>query len=246
MLNKFKLIKKRVNYSYSKKNLFLVYKPYHEERLYLKSSFSLEKLLKYYSQSQSTPISHTSMYARKLHFTSSILRTYPLITIHFLKNKSKFYETQKTLSFNFTRNRFFPALRTLAGETYLSLSLGLFMKFFSKSKSFMKSKSMYLILASFLRKTLLFSSFTTLYFMVSKTPIYLKEMMSTLNDPVVSIYRNPFSDDLIDEKSFQTPFKFSMFLFLNNKAYGKVKVRKRGRLKRKITKRLVLLNRITD
>jgi len=110
----------------------------------------------------------------------------------------------------------------------------------------MKSKSMYLILASFLRKTLLFSSFTTLYLIISKTPIYLKEMMSTLNDPVVSIYRNPFSDDLVDEKAFQTPFKFSMFLFLNTKAYGKIKVRKRGRLKRKITKRLVLLNRITD
>jgi uncharacterized membrane protein SpoIIM required for sporulation len=105
---------------------------------------------------------------------------------------------------------------------------------------------MYLLLASFLRKVLLFSSFKILYFIITKTPVYLKEMMSTLNDPVVSIYKNPFTGEFVDEKSFQTPFKFSMFLFLNNKPYGKIKVRKKGRLKRKITKRLVLLNRITD
>ena len=246
MLRKFKLIKKRTNQSFSKKKIFLVYKPYHEQCLHVRNTFILTKLLNYYSIELRNNDSSSKIFARKLHFHNLILRTYPLLTINFLKNKAKFYETQKTLSFTFSRNRFFPALRTLQGETYLSLSLGLFMKFFSKSKSFMKSKSMYLILASFLRKTLLFSSFTTLYFIISKTPVYLKEMMSTLNDPVVSIYRNPFSEDLVDEKSFQTPFRFSMFLFLNNKAYGKVKVRKRGRLKRKITKRLVLLNRITD
>jgi hypothetical protein len=246
MLRKSKLIKKRTNQFSSKKKIFLVYKPYYEQCLYISNGITLTKLLNYYSIELVNNSISSSIFARKLHFHNSILRTYPLLTINFLKNKAKFYETQKTLSFNFSRNRFFPALRTLQGETYLSLSLGLFMKFFSKSKSFMKSKSMYLILASFLRKTLLFSSFTTLYFIISKTPVYLKEMMSTLNDPVVSIYRNPFSEDLVDEKSFQTPFRFSMFLFLNNKAYGKVKVRKRGRLKRKITKRLVLLNRITD
>ena len=246
MARKFKLIKKRIHHSFSKKNLFLIYKPYYERYAYTRPVFSLPVLSSYSSSEFLDDNDLTKTYSRKLHFSSSVLRTYPLLTINFLKNKAKFYETQKTLSFNFSRNRFFPALRTLKGETYLSLSLGLFMKFFSKSKSFMKSKSMYLILASFLRKALLFSSFTTLYFIISKTPVYLKEMMSTLNDPVVSIYRNPFSNDLVDEKTFQTPFRFSMFLFLNNKAYGKIKVRKRGRLKRKITKRLVSLNRITD
>ena len=246
MLRKTKLIKKRTSYFYSKKNLFLVYKPYYKHRIYLQPSLNLSKFVKFHYQVNSSSGFTKNVYARKLHFASSVLRTYPLLLINWLKNKAKFYETQKTLAFNFSRNRFFPTLRTLKGETYLSLSLGLFMKFFSKSKSFMRSKAMYLILASFLRKTLLFASFTTLYFIISKTPAYLKEMMSTLNDPVVSIYRNPFSDDLVDEKSLQTPFKFSMFLFLNNKAYGKIKVRKRGRLKRKITKRLVLLNRITD
>ena len=246
MLRKSKLIKKRINHSFSKKNLFLVYKPYYKKYSHIEPVFNLITLSCYYQSERFNDERLMNIYSRKLHFSSSVLRTYPLLTINFLKNKAKFYETQKTLSFNFSRNRFFPALRTLEGETYLSLSLGLFMKFFSKSKSFMKSKQMYLILASFLRKTLLFSSFTTLYFIISKTPVYLKEMMSTLNDPVASIYRNPFSNDLVDEKTFQTPFKFSMFLFLNNKAYGKVKVRKRGRLKRKITKRLVSLNRITD
>jgi len=37
-----------------------------------------------------------------------------------------------------------------------------------------------------------------------------------------------------------------MFMFFNNKPYGFMKGRKRGRIKRKITKRLVSINNLVD
>jgi hypothetical protein len=105
---------------------------------------------------------------------------------------------------------------------------------------------MYLILISFLRKILIFSKFRSLILTISKTPVFLKEILSTLNEPVINIYKNPFSDDYVNEKSIINKFKFSFILFLNNVAFTKKKLKKKGRLKRKITKRIILSNRIVD
>lgn len=170
----------------------------------------------------------------------------PLFTISYKLNKNKYFNTQKTFALNFKRNRFFPTLRTLQGESYIFLSLGMFIKFFNKSKSFLKSKPMYLILASFFRKILMFGSFKNLILTVSKTPVFLKEIMATLNDPVIAVYKNPFNDIEINEKNYINKFKFSYIMFINNKPFGPLKLKKKGRLKRKITKKIILMNRITD
>jgi hypothetical protein len=71
--------------------------------------------------------------------------------------------------------------------------------------------------------------------------------MSTINNSVINHYKNPFNEEnFINEKNTINPFKFSFFMFINNKPYGKVKVKKKGRLKRKITKRLTQMNRVLD
>ena len=170
----------------------------------------------------------------------------PLSIIPYKFNKNIYFNTKKTLALNFKRNRFFPTLRTLKGESYTFLSLGMFIKFFNKSKSYLKSKSMYLILANFFRKMLMFGSFTNLILTISRTPVFLKEIMSTLNDPVVAVYKNPFSETYVNEKNYINKFKFSFIMFLNNKPFGPLKLKKKGRLKRKITKKIILMNRITD
>lgn len=175
------------------------------------------------------------------------LRRYPLFLRNYKRNLNLFHGSTKVLNLNFPRNRFFPSFRTLKGETYTFLSLGMFSKYFTKNKSFFKTKTMYLLLAGFLRKMLLFSSLKFLYMIVTKTPAFLKEIMSSINSPVVSNYKNPFNSDInINEKLVINPFKFSFFLFINNKPYGKVKVKKKGRLKRKVTKRLTKMNKVLD
>jgi len=161
-------------------------------------------------------------------------------------HRRKFHNPTKALALNFTRNRFFPTLRTILGETYFSLSLGLLSKFLLKGKSFTKSKTVFILLASFLRKVLLFSSFKNLYLFVNKTPLYFKEIMSTINDSVINIYKNPFSNNLVTEKETSNPFSFPVIIFTNNKSYGFMKVKQRGRLKRKIARRLTMINRVLD
>ena len=195
-------------------------------------------------------------YIRSLNFGKSHLRLRTphhvwclqklLYVVPFKKNKNRYHNPQKTLAFNFKRNRFFPTLRTIKGESYVFLSLGMLAKFFQKNKSFLKTKTMYLLLVSFLRKILLFSSFKALILTISRVPVFLKEILNTLNDPVTNLYKNPFNDKLVSEKTIINPFKFSLIMFINNKPFGKIKLRKKGRLKRKISKRITLLNRLVD
>ena len=154
--------------------------------------------------------------------------------------------SQKIFSLNFKRNRFFPTLRTLSNENYLFLSLGMFLKFFQKTKAFLRSKTMYLLASSFIRKILLFSSLKNLILTISRVPVFLKEILSTINDPVTNLYKNPFNENLVFEKNNINPFKFSTIIFLNNKEFGQMKLKKKGRLKRKISKRITLVNRIID
>jgi hypothetical protein len=161
-------------------------------------------------------------------------------------HRRQFYNPTKALSLNFTRGRFFPTLRTVLGETYFFLSLGLLSKFLLKGKSFTKSKTVFILLASFLRKVLLFSSFKNLYLFVNKTPLYFKEIMSTINDSVINIYKNPFSNNLVTEKDLPNPFVFPVIVFTNNKPYGFMKTKQKGRLKRKVAKRLIMINRVLD
>jgi len=137
-------------------------------------------------------------------------------------------------------------MQTLKGSIYFNFSLGMFSSFFKKGKFFIKNKQVYLVIVSFIRKILLFSSLDHLFFVVSRTPIYLQEMLVTLNNPVVNFYKHPFADEVIDESFVKNAFDFEMFIFLNSRPYGFVKTRKRGRVKRKITKRIVSINRLVD
>jgi len=175
----------------------------------------------------------------------------PLIKYTFIDrgynfHKRKFYNPTKILALNFTRGKFFPTIRTLKGETYFFLSLGLLAKFLLKGKAFTKNKLVFILLASFLRKILLFSSFTNMYLFVNKTPLYFKEIMSTISDSVINIYKSPFTNNLINEKEVNNPFSFPIILFTNNKSYGFMKSKRKGRLKRKIAKRLTMINRVLD
>ena len=177
---------------------------------------------------------------------SRYLLKYTIVTRGFIIFKRKFYNVDKVLSLNFTRSKFFPTIRTTKGRTYFFLSLGILAKFLQKGKSFTKSKTVYLLLASFLRKILLFGSFKTFYLVINKTPLFFKEIMSVISDPVIKLYEHPFSHYEVNEKEVINPFYFPYVFFQNNKPYGVVKVKKRGRLKRKISKRLTLIGRILD
>ena len=81
---------------------------------------------------------------------------------------------------------------------------------------------------------------------MKKTPLYFKEIMSAVNDPVVNVYKNPFTNGTVNEKEIANNFSFPIIVFANNKPYGKVKVKQKGRLKRKISRRVTILNKVLD
>ena len=179
-------------------------------------------------------------------FYSKQLQNYTFIDKGYNLNRRKFFNPTKVLALNFSRNKFFPVIRTILGESYFFLSLGILSKFLLKNKAFTKSKTVFILLASFLRKVLLFSSVKNMYLFINKTPLYFKEIMSTINDPVVSVYKNPFSNSMVNEKELPNPFTFPLIIFTNNKPYGFLKTKQKGRLKRKISRRLVMINRVLD
>ena len=163
----------------------------------------------------------------------------------FIKTNSHFFNNKKILMLNYKRSRFFPNIQDM-NKTYLSLSLGMFSKFFNKGKSFIKNKSNFLVIAGFLRKVLTYTSIKNLILIVKRNPLFLQEILSNINQPVISNYKHPFNDNLVDEILFNKPFYFFIFIFINSKKYTFMKIRKKGRVKRKILKKVVKVNKLID
>ena len=202
--------------------------------------YNLKKPIKFFNKNFSIK---NNLNSTKI-YTNLFLK--PLSLRIFKNTINKYSNPTKTLALNFKRNKFFPNIRHLGGYNFVFASLGMFIKFFNKAKSFIKTKTMYLVLASFLRKILIFAKFKNLILTISRIPVFLKEILTTLNEPVINVYKNPFTETLIQEKNLINKFKFSYIMFLNNKNFGNHKLKKKGRLKRKITKKIILSNRLID
>lgn len=162
------------------------------------------------------------------------------------RTNPEFFIHHKLLLLNFYKKRFFPVICNIEGHTYSTSSLGMFSKFFNKGKNFIRSKSIFLVSAGFLRKILIYSGLKDLILVVKKTPVYFNEILNAVHSPAIPFYNHPFSNLSVDESLILPEFRFGMFLFFNNKNYGSHKVRLRGRLKRKISRRLQRLNRVLD
>ena len=164
-------------------------------------------------------------------------------------NSKQIDEGSMFLTLNFTRDRFFPFLKNIKNHNYFMLSLGLFSKYIKKKKSFKKQKINYIVLSNFIRKILIFSKFKKLTLLIKKTPKYFYEILNTLNKPSIRLYQNPFlKNNIINEKKNKIEFFFyyTNVMFIDNKYYGTKKVKKKGRLKRKIQKRINKMNNVLD
>lgn len=93
---------------------------------------------------------------------------------------------------------------------------------------------------------LLYCSLDSLTLIIKRVPMYLQEILSTINNPVSSTYLDPFTKKEVIENRLKKNFRFNNIIFITTKPYGPVKTRNKGRLKRKIAKRLILIGRVTD
>lgn len=163
-----------------------------------------------------------------------------------LYNINLWYKQDDFLILNYKKRNFFPNISCTGGKNLVTTSLGLFAKMFLKGKSFIRNKAVYLVTALFLRKVLLYSSFRGLTLFVKRQPLYFQEIINTLFKPVISTYKHPFNGSVIDEKFVSNQYYFNNIIFGLSKNYTYNKTRRRGRLKRRIMKRLVKVNNILD
>jgi len=158
------------------------------------------------------------------------------------KNKSLFF-----LVMSFKKNKLFLSFLNFMKKNFLSLSSGLFIKFFEKRKAFKKNKTIKILMAKYFRKLFIILKIKNLALIIKKIPVSLSEILTFLNSPIVHKFLNPIENKVIEEND-KTPLfiNFLYFLFIENKNFSKNKMPQKGRIKRKILRKLTFDNKIID
>lgn len=184
-------------------------------------------------------------------FTHSIINQLRKSNLPWIKNTQQVVTNPLVLKllFNFRKHYLYITLFGRRHNVFFSIGTSLFLKFVNYKKSLKKSYSLKLLLIKYLRKLLLVSNLTNFYLYVRHTSAQLNKFLQLLQKPFNHSFTNPLTGEVVEEgaKNGQLDwFNFQYMIFLNNKPYGFMKTKKTGRLKRKIRRRLVKLNRITD
>lgn len=156
-------------------------------------------------------------------------------------------ESPYKLFFNFRVNRLFINLVNPTGRNYVSLSGGPLLKFFGNRKSLKKSKTFKLLIVKFLRKLLIISGIKSFNLYFKGRISSVNEIVGTLLSPLASPFYDPLKGVTVSESSGASFDVMVRYMIFNNiKSFTNMKTRSKGRLKRKIYRRVVKSNRITD
>jgi hypothetical protein len=97
----------------------------------------------------------------------------------------------------------------------------------------------------YLRKIFLLTSLPRLFLILKKNPVFLIEFLNLFNQPILHKFNEPLTKkEIFDTNDALT--KFIYFVFFKNTSYSKFKQKKKGRVKRKISRKLVLKNALID
>lgn len=103
------------------------------------------------------------------------------------------------LTLSFKKNKLYLNLNNSKKNSYLSLSTGLFIKFFENKKSFKKNKTIKLLMAKYVRKIFLITKIINAVLFVKKTPLILNEIINFFNLPIAHKFLNPIDNKSIEE-----------------------------------------------
>ena len=114
-------------------------------------------------------------------------------------------------------------------------------------KSLRKNKILKVLISKYLRKFLLILQLKYVSLHFSSTPIMLQEIILNLTTPLIKPLKNPLTLKVIDEdQSSQFRFIFLYFFFQKSKNFGTFKLRRKGRVKRRIIRKLIKINNVLD
>ena len=163
----------------------------------------------------------------------------------------KFIKSKKRLIYflilSFKKKKLYINFKNINKKNYLSLSTGLFIKFFEKRKSIKKNKAIKLLMAKYLRKLFIISKIKNIILIIKKTPIFISEIVNFFNLPIAHKFLNPIEQKIIEElPNDSLNIKFLYFIFSENKNFSKNKLAQKGRIKRKILRKVTFENKIVD
>jgi len=102
-------------------------------------------------------------------------------------------------------------------------------------------------MAKYIRKLFLISNIKNVMLIIKKIPLFINEIVNFFNMPIAHKFLNPIDGKNIEENENNfTQIKFLYFLFLNNKNFSKNKTPQKGRIKRKILRKIVFENKLVD
>ena len=160
---------------------------------------------------------------------------------------------QQVLLLNFKRGKFFPGImsenvKSKRQTSIITSSLGILSKTLDFKKSLKVSKPSYLRLSEFLRNCLLSVGQVNINFLVKGVPKYLKDILSEFLKKSDKSVANPFGSAnlLAPRLTLGHSVSMSTLSFSAPYAYKPQKIKKKGRVKRKILKKVVKVNRIVD
>jgi hypothetical protein len=132
-------------------------------------------------------------------------------------------------------------------KTHFFISPGLLIKYFNHKRSLKKNKSMKLLIMRFLRKLLLILKLKTVILHSKGLPLFFEILINMLYQPIAHPFLNPLTKKTITEvKNKPRDLKISEVTFTNSKPYGSMKLKKRGRIKRKVRRRVMKANWVVD
>tara|TARA_B110000046_G_C12929201_1_gene370700 strand:- start:430 stop:930 length:501 start_codon:yes stop_codon:yes gene_type:complete len=148
----------------------------------------------------------------------------------------------------FNQHRFVVSLADSAtNTTHLFLTTGLLLKYFQRKKSLKKNKAMKLLMARFLRKIFLVLRLKNITLKVRGVPLHLDIFLDMLYRPLSHVFVDPIASVAIDEtKGPKSLININKMDFISLKPFGYQKTRKKGRIKRKIRRKLTKLNSVID
>jgi hypothetical protein len=172
----------------------------------------------------------------------------PQLELYITARKSERRPLEHFLRFKFSGNRLALSLTDKPlGHTHFFLSPGLLLKYFNHKKSLKKNKSMRLLMMRFLRKLLIVIKLKSAHVHVKGIPLFLDTLLNMLFQPLTHPVKDPFTDAIIDETlDVQRNIKVTGITFIHPKPYGFHKQKKKGRVKRKIRRRVMKANRVID
>ena len=132
-------------------------------------------------------------------------------------------------------------------KTHFFISTGLLLKYFNHKRALKKNKSMKLLMMRFLRKLLLILRLKNIVLHSKGLPLFFETLINMLYQPIAHPFQNPLTKKTITEaKNKPRDLKISELTFTHSKPYGSMKFKKRGRIKRKVRRRVMKANWVVD